>query len=417
MNWFIHSLKNYANFSGRANRREWWIFWFFLCLPAVLLVVLDQYAPETVENGQNEFFGLVLFVSAAFVALWGLGLLVPYLSVTVRRLHDIGLSAWWLLLVFVPIIGAIFFLAVTLTRGNRAPNRFGTPPQPVGNEQAVALGNVSGEVDTSLNEKRSSKASDETSRHDLLPPHGEAKSSEKLVRLIAGLAIALFAAVCALLFRYQTVTVQTAEGERTGTMDRLSGKISIAPFTAESPERYKGSVVRDTTPRPKIRDWVYTVNTDDKLTVVSHEGDEDDVRIPEKIDGRVVASIGRDFLSKTEGYRFLFGKHAFGKHDGSRIERVSIPDTVIQIERWAFKAARLESINIPDGLLYVEFDAFRNAELACDVIIPNSVKSIGDNAFKDCKISGRIILPAKFNNDSERKRIGLPSRQVAEFFD
>jgi uncharacterized membrane protein YhaH (DUF805 family) len=126
MSWFIYSLRNYANFSGRANRREWWIFWFFCCLPSVLLIVLLESGERSVVS--REFFATALIAMAIVAVVFWLGLLIPLFAVTVRRLHDVGLSGWWLLLVFVPILGAIFFLVVLLLGGNKGENAYGSRP-------------------------------------------------------------------------------------------------------------------------------------------------------------------------------------------------------------------------------------------------------------------------------------------------
>jgi uncharacterized membrane protein YhaH (DUF805 family) len=128
MNWFIHSLKNYANFSGRANRREWWIFWLAFCLPAILLLTLENFSAKSATEAQSTIFTGLLLLSAVFVVIWNTALVIPYVAVTVRRVHDIGLSGWWLLFVFVPVVGAIFFLVVTLMRGNKMENAYGNVP-------------------------------------------------------------------------------------------------------------------------------------------------------------------------------------------------------------------------------------------------------------------------------------------------
>jgi uncharacterized membrane protein YhaH (DUF805 family) len=132
MNWFIHSLKNYANFSGRANRREWWIFWFFYCLPAVMLISFALITPKHFFADDSDFFiSLVLFVFGLFIIfafLWYLFLLVPLLAVTIRRFHDIGLSGWWWFLTLIPIVGGIFLLVCLLVRGKPETNAYGEHP-------------------------------------------------------------------------------------------------------------------------------------------------------------------------------------------------------------------------------------------------------------------------------------------------
>jgi len=57
-----------------------------------------------------------------------LAMLVPWLAVTVRRLHDTDRSGWWLLILFVPLIGQIILFVFLVTGGTRGPNRFGPDP-------------------------------------------------------------------------------------------------------------------------------------------------------------------------------------------------------------------------------------------------------------------------------------------------
>lgn len=97
----------YATFSGRARRAEYWWFFLFNLLIATILAAMS----ETVSG------------------LFSLATLLPALAVSVRRLHDIDRSGWWLLLIFVPLIGPIVLLVWSLTKGATGPNRFGEDPK------------------------------------------------------------------------------------------------------------------------------------------------------------------------------------------------------------------------------------------------------------------------------------------------
>jgi len=81
---------------------------------------------------------LGLAISAASLSpisiIYGLAVLVPSLSVTVRRLHDTDRSGWWLLICFVPFIGWLVLLIFLVLEGKRARNRFGPDPKRVGAE-------------------------------------------------------------------------------------------------------------------------------------------------------------------------------------------------------------------------------------------------------------------------------------------
>jgi uncharacterized membrane protein YhaH (DUF805 family) len=106
--------RKYAVFSGRASRSEYWFFVLFQLLLLIVLLIVD-----------------VLVFRGSMAALATLGwliLLLPGFAVTVRRLHDIDMSGWWILMSFVPLIGGILLLVWTCQRGTQGPNRFGTGP-------------------------------------------------------------------------------------------------------------------------------------------------------------------------------------------------------------------------------------------------------------------------------------------------
>ena len=102
--------RNYVNFEGRARRSEYW-YW-------VLFVTLVQLVMDLVAGSDDS--------AAAVVAT--LGLLLPSLAVSVRRLHDIDKSGWFLLLWFIPLIGWIVLIVWACRRGTVGPNRFGPDP-------------------------------------------------------------------------------------------------------------------------------------------------------------------------------------------------------------------------------------------------------------------------------------------------
>jgi len=95
--WYFAVLSKYAVFSGRARRREYWFFTLFNAL-----IVLGLSVVGSVLSGSSAvgIFGM-------FSIIYGLGVLIPSLAVTVRRLHDTGRSGWWLLMGLVPVVGAV----------------------------------------------------------------------------------------------------------------------------------------------------------------------------------------------------------------------------------------------------------------------------------------------------------------------
>lgn len=118
MNWFVTVLKRYAQFSGRASRSEYWYFVLIYILASVLLGFLDGFL------GTYSYTADVGLLSGILI----LGLLIPSLAVSVRRLHDTNKSGWWLLIGLIPLIGGIVLLVFTCQKSDPQPNQYGTEP-------------------------------------------------------------------------------------------------------------------------------------------------------------------------------------------------------------------------------------------------------------------------------------------------
>ena len=118
MNWYMAVLKKYAEFTGRARRKEYWMFALINFLICVVLVVID------VQSGLSNPMGL-----GVLSGLYSLAVFVPSLAVSVRRLHDTDRSGWWLLILLVPLIGAIVFLVFMLLDSQPGENRHGPSPK------------------------------------------------------------------------------------------------------------------------------------------------------------------------------------------------------------------------------------------------------------------------------------------------
>ena len=119
---FIDAIKsgfaNYVNFSGRASRSEYWWFHLFYLLCLILSFIPAGFSPEP---------GFVIsFVLLALILIY-LGLLIPSISVGVRRLHDQDMSGLWYLLIFVPAGGLVLFV-LFIIKGTEGDNRFGPDP-------------------------------------------------------------------------------------------------------------------------------------------------------------------------------------------------------------------------------------------------------------------------------------------------
>lgn len=106
------ALQNYADFNGRARRHEFWMF--------VLLQIIVFFLAALID-------GLTGFPALTLIA--GLGLLIPSLAVTIRRLHDTDRSGWWLLIGLIPVVGGLVLLVFYILEGTQGSNRFGPDPK------------------------------------------------------------------------------------------------------------------------------------------------------------------------------------------------------------------------------------------------------------------------------------------------
>ncbi len=112
MNWYLKVLKQYAIFSGRAGRKEFWMFVLFNLIISIAASVIDS----------------VMGTWGIIGGIYALLVLIPALTVAVRRLHDIGKSGWMLLVGFIPIIGAIWLIVLWASEGQPDSNQYGEKP-------------------------------------------------------------------------------------------------------------------------------------------------------------------------------------------------------------------------------------------------------------------------------------------------
>lgn len=108
MEWYLVVLKKYAEFSGRARRKEYWMFTLVNVIVCVILTLIIKLT------------GLSFI--AILIDIYQLALLVPSIAVGIRRMHDTDHSGWWILC---PIVNLVF----ACTEGTRGDNRFGADPK------------------------------------------------------------------------------------------------------------------------------------------------------------------------------------------------------------------------------------------------------------------------------------------------
>ena len=124
MGWYLEALKKYAVFSGRSRRKEYWYFVLFNLIVSLVLSAIDALL-GTFSSSNVGLLG----------GIYGLAVLIPSIAVSVRRLHDIDRTGWWVLIGLVPVIGTIVLLVFAVSDGTPGSNRFG--PNPKGAEARV----------------------------------------------------------------------------------------------------------------------------------------------------------------------------------------------------------------------------------------------------------------------------------------
>jgi uncharacterized membrane protein YhaH (DUF805 family) len=112
---------NYANFEGRARRKEYWMFMLaqFVLFLALSIVGGIFYAISSTLGGL--IFGIISLLSLA--------LIIPGLAVTVRRLHDTNKSGWFILVSLIPFVGGLYLLYLEILEGDKGPNQYGPDPK------------------------------------------------------------------------------------------------------------------------------------------------------------------------------------------------------------------------------------------------------------------------------------------------
>ena len=123
-------LRKYVTFSGRAPRSEFWWFVLFVYVAGLVCALIDlslfgETVTMTTDTGASVSSETQI---APFVSIFALAMFLPYVSVAVRRLHDIDRTGWWYWLVLVPLIGVIVLIVFFVSKGTVGPNRYGEDP-------------------------------------------------------------------------------------------------------------------------------------------------------------------------------------------------------------------------------------------------------------------------------------------------
>jgi uncharacterized membrane protein YhaH (DUF805 family) len=120
LSWYLIAWQRAADFSGRSRRKEYWIFHLFNAIVALALVLAAVPFSDKDKPGA---------IALALLSVYCLVVLVPSLSITIRRLHDIGKSGWWYFVGFVPLIGGIILFVFSVLDSEPGANQWGVDPK------------------------------------------------------------------------------------------------------------------------------------------------------------------------------------------------------------------------------------------------------------------------------------------------
>ena len=112
--------QRYVDFSDRSTRAEYWWWGLFTVVVSFALFIADTL------TGNSSTFG---WLGGLLETLFTLATIIPSLALSVRRLHDINRTGWWLLLLFVLLIGWIVLIVWAIERGDEGPNKYGPDPR------------------------------------------------------------------------------------------------------------------------------------------------------------------------------------------------------------------------------------------------------------------------------------------------
>lgn len=131
MKYYLKVLQNYVNFKGRARRSEYWFFVLFNAIFIAIAAILDNLLGTTFK--MDTGYGVQDLHYGYLYVLYALAVFLPGLAVSVRRLHDVGKSGWFYLIVLIPIIGWIWILVLFFTDSVSGENKWGANPKvPIG---------------------------------------------------------------------------------------------------------------------------------------------------------------------------------------------------------------------------------------------------------------------------------------------
>jgi uncharacterized membrane protein YhaH (DUF805 family) len=122
MQWYIDVLKKYTVFTGRARRKEYWMFVLFNVIASIIVGILDRILGLDFGSGSGSSGGWLS-------TIYSLAVLLPSIAVAIRRMHDTNRSGWWILINLIPCVGWIWFIVLAAQEGTAGDNQYGPDPK------------------------------------------------------------------------------------------------------------------------------------------------------------------------------------------------------------------------------------------------------------------------------------------------
>ena len=129
MDWYLKVMRdNYTNFSGRARRKEYWMFTLVYVIILIGCTVLDNVLGTVFMMDAGPLGEISMGYGWAYIICWLIHF-IPGLALAVRRLHDVGKSGWFYLIFLIPFIGGVWLLVLFCLEGKKEDNKYGSNPK------------------------------------------------------------------------------------------------------------------------------------------------------------------------------------------------------------------------------------------------------------------------------------------------
>ncbi|HEY1974055.1 MAG TPA: DUF805 domain-containing protein [Pseudonocardia sp.] len=121
MRWYLKALRQYADFTGRARRTEFWMFMLVSLGIVIVLAIIQNLFGWHGGARTTEISGHAVGAGGPLTLIYNLATVIPTIAVSVRRLHDIGRSGWWWLLTFVSALLLLVSMVALFVTGSWWP--------------------------------------------------------------------------------------------------------------------------------------------------------------------------------------------------------------------------------------------------------------------------------------------------------